>query len=113
MGRAIALAALGRFEEAIAEYRRCWPATRSTRWLASTSNILDDLGRSDEAIAQYREALRRDPRSELAHYNLGVVFKKVGRWRQARSEFEETLRLDPGHQQARYNLQQLPPAGRD
>jgi len=66
---------------------------------------LIDLGRADEAIAHFTEALRIDPDSATAHYNLGVVLAGRGEHEQA---IVQTLRIDPAHPDARRKLDAYP-----
>jgi TolB-like protein/Flp pilus assembly protein TadD len=85
-----ALAAVGRFEEAIAEGKRAVALDP----LSSVMNI--DLGetlyyarRYDEAIRQMRKGLELDPASVYAHYNLGMAFQATGNLSAAIAEFEK------------------------
>src|SRR2546428_12409156 len=73
------LAALGRFEEAIAEGKRAIELDP----LSTVINV--DLGetfyyahRYDEADRQMRKTLEIDPTSFYAHYNLGIVLQLKG-----------------------------------
>ena len=68
------------------------------------ANLLDTVGRTDEALERYREVLRFNPRSEAAHYNLGLTLKKVGRWAEAAEEFRTALRIKPDFAQGLLNL---------
>jgi tetratricopeptide (TPR) repeat protein len=50
-------------------------------------------------VAEYREALRLDPGSADAHYNLGAALLQLpGRQQEALAEFEMVLRLKPSPQ---------------
>ncbi len=89
-----ALAALGRFEEAIAEGKRAVE-------LDPLSPIINtDLGttfgyahRYDEAAKQLRKTLQLDPTFYYAHYNLGVVLQASGDLPGAIAEYEKAKRL--------------------
>ena len=49
------------------------------------------------AARSYRRAIEEDPKSALAHYNLGTVYHELGKLKKARTSYEKalTLRTDP------------------
>src|SRR5437868_4706404 len=88
------LAALGQFEEAIAEGKRSVELDP----LSVVINV--DLGetfyyarRYDEAARQMRKALEIDPTSFYAHYNLGIVLQLMGDLPGAIAEYEKAKQL--------------------
>ena len=88
------LAALGQFEEAIAEGKRSVELDP----LSIVINV--DLGetfyyarRYDEAARQMRKALEIDPTSFYAHYNLGIVLQLTGDLPGAIAEYEKAKQL--------------------
>ena len=88
------LAALGQFEEAIAEGKRSVELDP----LSIVINV--DLGetfyyarRYDEAARQMRKALEIDPTSFYAHYNLGIVLQLKGDLSGAIAEYEKAKQL--------------------
>jgi len=88
------LAALGRFDEAIAEGKRAIELDP----LSTVINV--DLGetfyyahRYDEAARQMRKTLEIDPTSFYAHYNLGIVLQLTGDLSGAIAEYEKAKRL--------------------
>ena len=58
-------------------------------------------GRSQEAITEFREALRLDPDSATAHWNLGV---RLASPQEALDHLRRSVQLNPGNGQARYDL---------
>jgi tetratricopeptide (TPR) repeat protein len=58
-------------------------------------------GNFEEAIAEFREALRLDPDSATAHWNLGRALTSP---EEAVDHLRRSLQLDPGNGQARYLL---------
>jgi TolB-like protein/tetratricopeptide (TPR) repeat protein len=88
------LAALGQFEEGIAEGRRSVELDP----LSIVINV--DLGetfyyarRYDEAARQMRKALEIDPTSFYAHYNFGIVLQLMGDLPGAIAEYEKAKQL--------------------
>ena len=91
-----ALAAVGRFEEAIAEGKRAVGLDP----LSSVMNV--DLGetfyyarRYDEALRQMRKGLELDPSSAYARYNLGMALQATGDLAGAIAEYEKA-KQQPG-----------------
>jgi tetratricopeptide (TPR) repeat protein len=60
--------------------------------------------RQQEAAQTYQQSLRANPNSEMAHYNLGVVYHQMSRWKEAQAEYEAALRLNPKFALALYRL---------
>jgi tetratricopeptide (TPR) repeat protein len=103
LGRA--LAAQGRADEAIAEYReglRIDPRHAAT--LSKLGNALADQGRFEEAAREYAKALEVDPRDHKTHNNHARVLLRLGRVEDGVRELEAAARLRPDYGIARYNL---------
>ena len=88
------LAALGQFDEAIAEGKR------SVELDPLSIVINADLGetffyarRFDESVAQLRKTLEIDPTSFYAHYNLGIALQAKGDLSSAITEYEKAKQL--------------------
>jgi serine/threonine protein kinase/Flp pilus assembly protein TadD len=101
----VALPGQGRFDEAVAQYRKALGLNLGGGWdtdlVAQPLNLHHNLGvalavqgRFDEAIAEYREALRlkKDFPPEW-RIDLGNALKQRGRLDEAVAEYRETVRL--------------------
>lgn len=60
-------------------------------------NELYAEGRLEAARQQYLEAVKADPKSAEAHYNLGLVHQQLGEADQMKSHFMQAANLAPGH----------------
>jgi tetratricopeptide (TPR) repeat protein len=103
--RAIAVAELGGYEEAIAQFReviRIKPDDATAH--DGLGNVFSSQGKLEEAIAEYREALRLQPDLAFAHYNLGNALRDQGKTDEAIAEFREALRLQPDDARFHNNL---------
>lgn len=49
----------------------------------------------DRAVKACRQALRHDPRNDLAHHVLGIAFEKLGDWASSLDAYEKALALKP------------------
>jgi Flp pilus assembly protein TadD len=79
-------------------YRKFSPLYRVLKWL------LVDKGDGDGAIAEYCEALRLNPKDELAHEGLGSVYTKKRDWDGAIAEYREMVRLNSNNEGAHFGL---------
>jgi adenylate cyclase len=89
-----ALAALGRFEEAIAEGKHAVELDPLSPVInADLGTTLYYAGRSDESIRQLRKTLQLDPSFYYAHFNLGVALQLAGDMSGAIAEYEKARQL--------------------
>jgi tetratricopeptide (TPR) repeat protein len=103
-----ALAAEGRYEEAIAQHEAALKITPT--YEVAHNNLgaaLARAGRIDQAIVEYRAAIRIYPRYAEAHYNLAKALAMQGDRDAAVTEYGESLRLDPDNAEAHNNLGNL------
>ena len=123
-GLATALKEQGRFAEAAREYRAALAIDAG--YFAAHLNLgavlmmqaipvrLDvnaaqrpPWPQADEAIAHLRAAVRLDPDSPGAHYNLGLAFVYQGQLGEAAREYGEAIRSNPEYADAHNNLGQV------
>jgi tetratricopeptide (TPR) repeat protein len=101
----IALAAAGRREEAIEQYRQALRLKPDfAEALGNLGLALADLGRTDEAIEQYRQTLRQKPDFAEVHNILGAFLAGSGNTAEAIEHYHEALRLKPDFAEAHSNL---------
>jgi Flp pilus assembly protein TadD len=105
---ALALAADGRLDEAIAEYQQVLRVNPG--YDLAQKNLADALamkGRLDEATAHYVESLRLDPNQAGVHFKLAGVLAQRGDVDGAVAHFGAALRLKPDSPVVHYNLANL------
>jgi len=63
--------------------------------------------RTDDKIYYYKKGLRLCPDYYDAHYELGLLYKRLGNIEEAKYEFRRTLEIKPEHYDAREALRSL------
>jgi len=102
---ALALAAQGKADEAIAHFQnalRIKPNDELSHY--NLGNVLADRKQIDQAIAHYRKALEIKPDYEAAHFNLANVLAGRGKVDEAVSHYRKALKIDPRDAEAHSNL---------
>jgi protein O-mannosyl-transferase len=103
-----ALAAQGRFEEAIDQFQQGLRINPNDADVAyNLGNALAQKGNYEEAGKQLEHALQINPDNAMAAYDLGNVRARQGRLGEAMNNFELALRIDPRLARAHYNLGSL------
>ncbi len=107
-----ALAAEGKMKPAMEQYRAALAIAPDN--LEALNNLGTQLAQEgagsgnnakvDEAIDCFRKALKIDPGSKTAHYNLAVALGNKGLTQEAIDEYHKTLALDPNLADAHVNL---------
>jgi Flp pilus assembly protein TadD len=57
--------------------------------------VLERQGLPDEAVEAYRNAVKLDPKSASAQYNLGSSLARSGRFAEAESHLRKAIKADP------------------
>lgn len=94
----LAYAEQGRFEQAIAGYRKALSfPTYTTPEVAynNLGNAYFALGKLTESEEAYRAAIRLEGRLSAAHYGLGMVLQRQGRSDEARASLRIAREIDP------------------
>ena len=98
-------AALGRFEAAIASYRRALVIRPEHAEIHNNlGNALNKLGKPEEAIASFKQALLYKSDYAEAHNNLGNALNKLGKPEEAIASFKRALFISPYFSEAFSNL---------
>ncbi|HVZ53619.1 MAG TPA: tetratricopeptide repeat protein, partial [Pseudolabrys sp.] len=101
---AVAQAAQGKFELALASYDRALTLRpESAEVISNRGTCLERLGRLDEALASYEHALSARPDFVDAHYNRGNVLLALQRHAEALASYDHVLALKPDHADALNN----------
>jgi tetratricopeptide (TPR) repeat protein len=100
----IAMANLGRWEEAIASYDKALQVKPDyyQAWY-NRGVALGNLGRFEEAVASNDKALQVKPDDYQAWYNRGLALKNLGRWEEAIASYDKAVAFNPDLLQAWYN----------
>ena len=101
----IALAAGGKFDEAIVEFRealRLEPDSARTHW--NLGAALASHGAREEAIERLRRSVQLDASNGQAHYDLAVTLFAARQLEGAVDEFRAAVRLMPDSVEAHNNL---------
>lgn len=100
--RALAFYRQGKFDEAIAEWRKALDLDPQDA--AAISNLgaaLHGAGRMEDAAREFARALELDPDNVRAHANTGIALARSKQYQDAARHFERALELRPGDAQAR------------
>ena len=105
----VALAAEGRFAEAIEQYRAALEREPDAANVQTDyGNALARSGRIQEAITHYQAALQALPDSPITHNDLAnALAANPETVQQAIAEYQTALRLKPDYEEARNNLAQV------
>jgi Flp pilus assembly protein TadD len=105
----LCLEAKNQNEEAIAAYRKAIEiesasVSKTEGPYVDLAKLLNTLNRSAEAAPLLSEAVKIQPQSASAHYELGRALFLLGRLEDSQSQLEEAIRLDPDNSSPHYLL---------
>lgn len=93
-----ALHFLGRYEEALAQYRGYLQGNRSDWEAALARHAMGTahahLGKDEAAAEMYAMALALEPDNALYHASLGTALQSIGEWKEALKRYQVATRLD-------------------
>jgi GT2 family glycosyltransferase/Tfp pilus assembly protein PilF len=91
------LGQLGRWEEAVVEYRRAVALGFAGAEVRHHLGFaLGQLGRWEEGVVEYRLVVEVNPRSAPVRHQLGYALMQLGRWGEAAVELRRSVELYPG-----------------
>jgi len=94
---ALLLAALGRFDEALAEVRLGQKLDPHSLAIYSVEGVvLNFMRRPDEAIENYYQTLEMDPSFLMAHIWLGQAFLQIGRYSESLEHLQKAMKISGG-----------------
>jgi tetratricopeptide (TPR) repeat protein/ubiquinone/menaquinone biosynthesis C-methylase UbiE len=103
--RGLALAALGRIDEAAAHYERALGLKSDyVEALSNLGNLRLMEGRGDEAIGLHKRALAHNPDYAEGQMNLGNALRERGQPGEAVTRYERAIALRPDYPEALSNL---------
>lgn len=76
----------------------------ATTYYGRVISMYDEAGKNDLAIEAARKIVELNPKSDLAIYNLGIMFLKLQRHDEAIAEFRRCLEVNPNSGSAWYNI---------
>jgi len=94
---AFSLTRVGKYEEAIALYKKAMhnDPIPSPSLLTMLGNAYNLAGRYEDGISTLKKVLSRSPDNLVAHVGLAIGYSSSGRDEEARNEAIEILRIDP------------------
>ncbi len=96
--------ALGRYDEALAEYNKALELRPDyARALINRGIIYRHLKQYDKALADYNRTLELIPDSPSTLYNRGITYRHLERYEEALADYASALQLKPGYPRPLYN----------
>ncbi len=103
--RAQELSDNGRFDEAIAEWKKAVDISpKDAKANNNLGKALAEKGLLDEAIAHYRKALEANSEYAKAHTNLGIALAKKGNLDEATAHLQKAVEISPKFAEAQNSL---------
>ena len=99
-----ALAAKGKFAEAVGHYRIALETVNEPRIHSELGDALLNLGRFKEAVTEYRKVLSANSNDPNVLNALGYALMNNGELEEAIAHFNQAVRIDPNYTTAKNNL---------
>lgn len=84
----------GKYEEAIANYRKLAEEHPLARHHAFLGAALGANGQDEEGIEESTRAVEKDPQYGIAYYNRGLIFRRMNRRSRAKKDLQRALEAD-------------------
>jgi len=103
---ALAYQKAGQLEQAEAVMKQLAEITpaAATKYYSDIVKMYDDAGRNENAIEAARKVIELNPKSEIAIFNLGIMYQKLKRYEEAITAFQQALQVKPDYDAAHYNI---------
>jgi Flp pilus assembly protein TadD len=98
---------IGEFELAEAHYRESLAIKPQPTIYNDLGFVLERQGLTDEATEAYRKAIKLDPKSASANYNLGSSLARSGKFAEAERHLRTAIEADPKNAAAHQTLAQV------
>ncbi len=93
----LALAGQGKYEEAIAEYKKALEKDPEQPYIqANMADALSKLNKNEEALAAYQKAISLKPDDAAMYTNMGVLLGKMGKVAESQEAFKKAASVNPG-----------------
>jgi len=76
----------------------------ASNYYSDIIKMYDEAGRNENAIEAARKVIELNPKSEMAVYNLAIMFQKLKRYEEAIATFQQALTIKPDYDVAYYNI---------
>lgn len=97
------LAAEGKHEEAIAEYRKALELDpEQSNIMGNMADSYSKLNKNEEALEQYKKAIAISPKEAALYTNMGVVLSRLGRNAESQEAFKKAAELNPASSAQNY-----------
>ncbi len=92
----LALAAQGKYPEAVAEYRKALEKDPDQAYIqANLADALSRMDQLDEALAAYQKAIALKPDDAAMYTNMGVLLGKMGKTAESQEAFRKAAAVNP------------------
>jgi tetratricopeptide (TPR) repeat protein len=76
----------------------------ASNYYSDIIKMYDEAGRNENAIEAAKKVIELNPKSEMAVYNLAIMFQKLKRYEEAIATFQQALTIKPDYDVAYYNI---------
>ncbi|MBS0208289.1 MAG: tetratricopeptide repeat protein [Planctomycetes bacterium] len=101
------LRALGRFDEAIADFNRLVQLAPQAAAYNGRGRVWFELGNYDNAINDFTRALEQAPNNPMLYNNRSAAWELQGNHERAMADLEQALRHSPDHDLVQHNRNRL------
>jgi len=100
---------MGRYDKAISVLEELYNLdSANPEYLIEMGDIyLHGYNDADKAIAHFKNAIKGNPKSELAYVSLGIAYEKKGDYEKALEAYKKVREISPASQWAMYCLRRL------